>query len=104
MRRLGGLLQGPHEIQLPRGFVGDVLLVRDGQDWLEVDLDLAEEPVIYHAHVDVAIPRGRGDAHETILDLDDADGPGRLEGRELVAERPQLLHRLADDRGAEDIS
>ena len=55
MRRLGGLLQGPHEIQLPRGFVGDVLLVRDGQDWLEMDLDLAEEPVIDRAHVDVAI-------------------------------------------------
>jgi len=41
---------------------------------------------------------------ETILDLDDADGPGRLERRELVAERPQLVHRLADDRGAKDVS
>ena len=55
MRRLGGLLQGPHEIQLPRGFVGDVLLVRDGQDRLEVDLDLAEEIIVHHAHIDVAI-------------------------------------------------
>ena len=55
VRRLGWFLQGPHEIQLPRGFVGDGLLGRDGQDWLEMDLDLAEEPVIDRAHVDVAI-------------------------------------------------
>ena len=60
--------------------------------------------MIDHAHVDVAIARGRRCADEAVLDLDDAHDASCLERRELVAERSQLVHRRTNDRGAKDVA
>ena len=70
-RRCVGPLEGAHQVQLPRRFVGAMLPVRHAQHVRKVNLQLDDEAVVDEIDVHIAVAARRCRAAEPILYLND---------------------------------